>query len=274
MDVTKEVVVAAGQSTGTNNTITLDYGDYTITEITDQLNGTNALADGTKTYTWLADESTTATESAIELRASGASFTATNVYDRDEADLTISKKVEGDATYGLPDGAKTEKEYTFTIAGPSDANGTYSIQNSAKTVTFTSGSAEVTITGEADLVIENLPTGTYTVTEQSAKIDNDQHWTWSSTVKVNTDVSTDGKITLTKDAAGTVEVTNTYTRNTGALTIAKTVAGHGADEAKSKTFTFIITAENAIAARDYTTSVDGVKVNFDGTTTAEAFFLK
>ena len=128
-----------------------------------------------------------------------AAVTFQNAYKRQTGDLTITKKVVGDKDDEgkLPDGAADTQVYTFTIVGPADADGVYSGTD------FVKGKATVTITGEAERTIEDLPTGTYTVTEDKTSADV-EYWDLAVTGEGNVDVTNNG--------TAEVKITNTYKR--------------------------------------------------------------
>ena len=353
------VQVPADASTYTVEIPNLPYGDYTITEVTDQLNGTNALTG----YTWLAADSTTATAQGqpIQLRSATASFNAENVYLRDRGDVRITKVFKNlsadevarltnfkltisgypgdytgdtvltldeatpvtgakDPTYtwplenvptgaytvsenrkdiklaeynltvkdgadgngitavndvfsqtkalekdgetaitfqnaytrqlgnlkvvktvsGGPDSAKTQ-DYIFTITGPTDANGEYKVKDSAEKVTFTNGTATITINGAGRKVIKGLPTGTYTVEEQDASI---QYWVWNDPDPETAEVKdkTPGEVTIANSYRPD------YDEAKAKLTITKKVTdANGKDlatEAAAQKYSFTVSGPN------------------------------
>ena len=241
-----QTVTVTGADT---KTVDLVYGNYTVTEVT----GNISQIDG---YTWSGVEYG---ENTFTLGKDGYEITATNTYTRDTNDLSIQKFVIADTRYEEPD-ATTDKVYKFTISGPA-GTGSYTATGSMTEVNFTNGKATVELKADDTLKIENLPTGRYTVTEvaESAVIDaNQTDWTWTPTTAQTAD--------LTSGAENLV-FNNAYIRNTGDLEITKTVAGDGADLAKNKTYTFTITAPEALNG-SYETSVSGVTASFDGGTTA------
>ena len=264
---TVEVVAEAGTSSVSKN-VTVPYGVYTVTEVDGSGAPIGAAAaaqfDG---YTW-SSVSYQEDHTDFTLGQDGYTVTATNLYTRNTQALSVQKIVNPDISYGLP--AEVEgKEYTFTIK----ANGVDAVEG-AYTATVNgqelenglefneNGVAVVKLKKDDTLRIPYLPTGSYTVTEDaaSARIDAEQtDWTWTPVEDQTADL-----------AAGTENLVfyNTYTRNTGSLTITKQVEGAGAGLAKNKTYTFIITApENLNGA--YQTSVSGVTASFNGGKTAE-----
>lgn len=126
---------------------------------------------------------------------------------RDRGELTIEKKLAGDNSTEA-----SGKTFTFDITGPSDVNGTFD------GVKFEGGKATVSIKGAGSQKITGLPTGSYTVKENTTDIqisymdltvsylDSDKDP--SDTEKANT---TDGIVTVLKGEESTMTVTNTYT---------------------------------------------------------------
>ena len=90
------------------------------------------------------------------------------------------------------------------MTGPKDANGTYS------GVEFINGKAVVEITGEGSVTMQGLPTGKYTVTERTPEyvVGMNLAISYLDTDETN---AADGIVTLAKDAAAKVTVTNEYT---------------------------------------------------------------
>lgn len=239
-----QVTVDANSSSGEAKfTLTYSKGNYTITEVADQT-GTALTEENVACiadYTWDGVDFTGSDTFAFG--EDGAEITATNTYTRDTNDLSISKTVSGGPSN------VSSKLYKFTITANNVAavNGTYNVTGNydadgtaAKTVTFTGGEATVRMKAGETLTIEGLPTGSYTVTENadSAKIDADQtDWTWT------VDGQAKQAVIGTSDAS--LSFTNTYTRNTGTLVIAKEIIDSKSDgnpaEASTKTYTFTLT---------------------------------
>ena len=177
-------------------------------EKTDELNGDHFRY----VYTWsVASVKLDGVESAADLLNEGC---LTVVNTRDLGALTIEKVIDGEYKT-----AGQNKTFQFTITGPADANGTYSIKDSQNTVTFTDGTATVSIVGENSVTIVDLPTGEYKVKEDttSARVDGmnlsvsylDTDKSESTEVKA---VTNDGIVTVLKDVTDTkMTVTNTYT---------------------------------------------------------------
>lgn len=117
--------------------------------------------------------------------------------------LTIKKTV-----VGLDDAALNElkNKLTFTI---SDGGLTTPITVSGNQITWNGATATYTKNG--------LPTGTYTVTESNYDVTNYDVTATSS--------SANGQVVVPANGSGSITFTNTYTRQTGSLTITKTVNG-------------------------------------------------
>lgn len=126
-------------------------------------------------------------------------------------DLKITKRViwSDDENPGNATGTT----FTFTITGPADMAGDYTIQGSDEKASFTlnedetTATATVTITGANSIVIEDLPQKTYTINETTAPDIGDEYYCSGT-------VYSDSNNTVTVAAGQTpVEkvVTNTYT---------------------------------------------------------------
>ena len=167
-------------------------GTYTVTE-------NDVDEDGITGYTWNEDLSTLES-GRLEAEGTGITATITNVYDRDLGSLTIEKRVSS-----LSWAIGYQMEFEFTITGPKDANGTYS------GVEFTNGTATVTITGEGKKTIEGLPSGVYTVeedTDAAAVSGTDLTVTYLDSDKSGE--TDDGAVTVLKGSESTMVVTNKY----------------------------------------------------------------
>lgn len=125
--------------------------------------------------------------------------------------LKVSKTVTGE-------GAETDRAFAFTVR-LSDQ----SISGAYGGMAFTDGSATFTLKHGESLTASNLPAGiTYTVTEAAA-----EDYTASA-------ANAEG--TIEKDVTAEVSFTNTKNQY-GSLTVSKTVAGEGADQAMGFSFT-------------------------------------
>lgn len=162
------------------------------------------------------DRAATPTEAKGSIpKYSTATATFTNTYTPSAKDLKIQKEIEGETVAGQ------NAKFTFTVSGPESASGGYTIQGTEDKATFTNGKAEVTITGANSITIENLPLGTYTVSETS--MDNVGGYTWTTTEKAKS-----GSATLSADANGMVTITNILKKNP-TVTIVKKITGNMSD---------------------------------------------
>ncbi len=224
-------------------------GEYVIVEVDPEqiVNGLDfasvAYSTDAKTIEVTVDEqTTTVTGGTVEVLLNDtAGLTVTNTYAPSTGDLTITKNIEGLAP-------SEDETFSFTVTPGSDvdaddfaawaaANG-YALENGAVTV-------EITVSAGAEsntLTLEDLPAGTYTVTEN-----------YTGTKYT---VSGDGEqITVSGQEPGAVTVTNT--RNTVDVTLDKTVTGNMGDWSKEFTFTVTL-SEGTFAPSDaYTLSEDG-----------------
>ena len=117
----------------------------------------------------------------------------------DKGTLTINKTITG---------LDAAKDISFTVTGPNSYN--QSITIPAKSFTK---AANGNFTGS--VLVNDLPVGEYTVTENSATVDG---YTLNTTT-----IPTNGKVTVTKEGT-TVSFTNTYVKHTTAkVTITKNV---------------------------------------------------
>ena len=241
-----EVVANAAALTTVTNTYTLQTGSLKITKAL----GANAPASASsKTYTFtvtgpnnysktvtiegageekiegLVPGTYTVTEDADDAEIEGydlevtgggevnvvakdtAETTVTNTYTLQTGSLKIFKTLGADA----PESAKT-KSYSFVITGPNEY------------------SKEVAVIGTGSVTVDNLVPGSYTVTEVesgAAIADYDLEVTGGGQVSV-----------VAKDVAETT-VTNTYTKQTGSLTVTKTATDND-NEAVNDTFYFSV----------------------------------
>jgi len=149
-------------------------------------------------------------------KSSTPEVTVTNDYKRLVGGFTIAKTVAGDGAALAP--ASFEFEYScFDHNYTGTASGI---------VTVSAGSSES---------VTNVPTGTCTVTEKSADVENTQ---------LVTKMTVDGRdvggnvatINVTDNSAIAVEATNTYTMDRGTFAVKKSVSGTNA--ATSKQFIF------------------------------------
>lgn len=241
--------------------VRLSPGTYTVTE-------SGAEASG-YTLTTVYDDGTPAASGTVTVPAGDVvNLNVTNTYTRDTGTLVIRKQFgRGSALDALPDGAR------FIVTGPADFgdNGTMVIlwsefANSAKTLT--------------------VPTGSYKVTESGAEAAG---CTLSTAYdpEISTPDGPAGSGRVAKNGTATVTVTNTYTSDTGSLTITKAL---GEDSEKvavpqgtrftvtgpdgySRTITYADFNENGsyllrgLPAGDYTVSESRAEVDGYGLTT-------
>lgn len=250
-----ELEVQEGANTITTaEPIELIYGDYAVTEV--DANGKPITVDnvaGFTGYTWNGTKSDIATAAAIRLNENKNtdSFTATNVYDRDLTDLTVTKIFKDISAADV----ERLENFKLTVAGPDDFNGgdakELRLSDSGVKKTYTQGK-HVTYTW----TLEDVPTGDYTVTENRKDVKLAEY---SMTVKgsVNgsaldvlqaVDDSFSQTVDLIAHPDSTVLFQNAYTRQLGKLELTKTVVGDAEDEGKlpdgaadTKTYTFTIT---------------------------------
>ena len=157
-------------------------------------------------YTFNKDDSTTSADATV-VKNDNADAQLENKFTLDLGSLKISKALGDNA----PDEASL-KTYTFTITGP---------DNYSNTVELKAGESQT---------IEDLVPGTYTVTE-----DEDD----AAIEGYDLSVTGGGEVSVVaKDVAETT-ITNTYTRQTGSLTVTKTATDNN-DEAVSNTFYFSV----------------------------------
>lgn len=234
--VTSGFSIKIGSSTTTNNTGTfslkhnetatitgLKYGSYYVEEsntapegyeLTTTYNGEDSAEDAMQTVD--------AADKLIEVK---------NEFTRGHGDLSVKKMVTVDNEGAFP-GEPNEKGFTFTL---------YARANKTNIVTgynYSIDGGESLISSNGTFVLEHnqtatitdLPSGTYYVVEDTVKAAVDGYElvvTGGGTVSG----ATDGE---------TLTVTNDYTRETGALTVSKTVT-QNAHAPDSWTFNFTIT---------------------------------
>lgn len=177
------------------------------------------------------------------------SFTATNIYDRDLTDLTVTKMFKDLSAADI----ERLESFKLTVAGPADFNGgaVKELRLSDSGVEKTQGK-HVTYTW----TLEDVPTGDYTVTENRKDIKLAEY---NLTVKGSVNNSALDVIRANEDnfiqavkveknVDATVTFQNAYTRQLGKLELAKAVVGDAEDNGKlpegaadTKTYTFTIT---------------------------------
>ena len=145
--------------------------------------------------------------------------TFTNTYTRDTGRFSVTKTVAGDA------GDKAPDTYTFDYTCKADDE---------KTITgkIVVGKGETKESGE-------IPVG-YSCSVKE-RVDKGQDGT-AYVEGYTLDVTTGAAVTIAKGAVSKIDVTNTYTRDTGRFSVTKTVAGDAGDKAPD-TYTFDYTCK-------------------------------
>ena len=181
--------VKAGQSLTIDN---LPIGRYTVSELRDSAVISN--------YT-LTEASVTEGEAEVEI-GKEAEVTLSNVYERDEGSVKVTK-----LAIGAPEGT------AFRIA-LTDADGSYMTQKGE------ASEEEVWVTLKSGETAEwsDLPVGTYTVVEDDAELDG-----------LTLTVTGTGEVEVVRNAQTGVTVVNNYTDDLGKLTITKTFTGLSED---------------------------------------------
>ena len=201
---------------GANNTYSLTIGglspntQYTVTE------------SGAKIPGYVLDASSTGEKGTI---AKGGTATAafTNKYTPDTGSLTITKTVVGLDSTAL---AELKDEISFVVKNSAD-EAVATINKDSEGWNAAWNGSNFTYT------IENLPTGTYTVTENGHNDITNYIWQTGGTTATGT---------VVYNAAGTpAALTNTYTPADGYLTINKVINGDAFGDGRD-TFNFKVTA--------------------------------
>lgn len=190
--------------------------EYTVTEANENVEGyvVDKKADGNSGTIGKGDIKT-------------ASFT--NTYTKATQDLTITKKIEKNATFTVE-----TKNYTFTVTANkiADVAGKSYTTDKNTDVSFNdNGVATVTIQGEDSIKIKDLPVGGYTVKEQTPENVTGYDF------KGATYSSANGEITLTSNAPGQVTVTNKYEIKKVDVTVKKVLDGNMYDSNDKFDFT-------------------------------------
>ncbi|MBO3725121.1 peptidase [Actinomyces bowdenii] len=146
----------------------------------------------------------------------------TNTYTRLTGGFSVSKTVAGDGA-----ALAADKEFTFTYTCTDAATGKAGQPQ------------ELTLKAGQTKQVSDVPTGSCTLSEAQAGVENTS---WTGSLAVNGKPVTGNEaafdITGAADAAVAVSATNTYTLDRGTFSVAKELAGDGAEEHKAKTFTF------------------------------------
>ena len=148
--------------------------------------------------------------------------TFTNTYTRDTGRFSVTKTVAGEA------GSDAPSSYTFDYTCKADGK-------DPMTGTIVVGKGETKESGE-------IPVGYLCTVKEH--VDKDQAGT-AYLEGYTLDVTTGADVTIAKGAVSNIDVTNTYTRDTGRFSVTKKVAGDAGDKAPAS-YTF-----------DYTCKADG-----------------
>lgn len=178
--------------------------------------------------------STTATVQA----GNGEKVTFTNSYEQTTGNLTIAKAVSG-----IDENTVGNTIFTFRVER---LTGEGSVDENFNESEFTNGQREVSVTGTASIMLENLPVGSYRVTEINPV----------ETIGDYVYQSNDGPKTVevSGDNDGNVTITNTYKRQDKTLTIEKNVNGNMSSSNEAFTFELTLLAEqggNALSVEEY-----------------------
>lgn len=160
----------------------------------------------------------------------------TNRYTPDHNDLSITKKVNG-----VNETEVADVTFNFTVTAGADVDTSkldgapFALEGGqAQNVTFTQKggtySATVPVQGTGTITILGLPTGTYTVEEETPKDLDEYYYTGNSLNENNRDVE------VSADAAGQITVTNNY-EEYRTITVIKDVTGEMGDTSRFFDFT-------------------------------------
>lgn len=224
---------------------------YTVEETFDSENDSNGSTDelpwqsctvtasipasGTEASDGIVELKTTdaASESAENLKT----ITLTNVYGQVKNDLSIIKAVSGD---GITSSSVSDQTFTFTVTAGSGVDtellsGTFQVTNGTEaSVPFTETdgvySAQVSIKGTGTLTIQELPIGTYTISEAQPG-DLDDYYYVSNSLETG-----DDEATVSATSAGSITVTNHY-EHYKSMTLDKSVTGTMGTDTDQFTFT-------------------------------------
>ena len=173
--------------------------------------------------------------------------------EEQSGDLLIHKRIKDE------DGADaSRKQFTFKVTGPIEAKGlSYDLEGGGS-IRFSDDDepvATVTVTGQGDVRIKDLPFGAYKVEELRDGIAVDGY-----------ELEVDGegsRVIRENDETVEVTVTNTYIKKFGDLTIQKLIAGDVPEEAAGKEYTFTITGPDLVKNQTY----DGLHFDAEGKAT-------
>ena len=207
----------------TYEVLKLPPGDYKVEEVG------RPTIDG---YTFMTSSSTTTDEATVH-GGQGSTVNLYNVYAQDFGKLKLKKAFGEGSDLNDSNLSPAQKDkITFTVVGP---NGPVT-GSPFKYSQFTNG----------ELNLEDLPIGTYTVTESA----DFEGYNRTTTYQVNNEPGGTGdavSVEIAKDDNDVVTYTNSYEEKKGHLKIKKTFSGTGADripaEEKEKV-TFTVTGPN------------------------------
>ena len=190
----------------------LPIGEYTLRE---EINGVIA------GYTFAKAQFTPSTATVTDGNTAVA-VRIVNTYTRDLGSITVEKSFHGDSDLSKEEFEATEGSILVTIHPVDDPSQMH------KVILNKDNGWKQTVS--------NLPTGQYRI-EESAQVDG-----YGLTVTITGDQVSDGVVTLEKDAAVNVLVTNRYDLYQGTLVIQKQITGD-TDKAPDQ-FQFTVTGED------------------------------
>ena len=221
---------------GTWNLTGLKAGQYTVTEDGADITGyvrTTTMKVGANSGVQTVD-TTTATIST----GTNVTIAINNKYQRERGNLIITKSFGTGSALSADDLTEAQKgEIVFTITGPEDYEGPESITYLDMT--------------DGVYVLENIPAGSYTVTETTGQIPN---YSVTTAYTVDNATAATGAVTVNNDTDAAVRVTNTYEIQVGQLEIIKGFAYGSAlndrslTTAQKKAMTFTVTGPNGYTA--------------------------
>lgn len=183
-------------------------------------------------------------ETTVTIDRWDASVTVYNNYTAIDGALQISKTVDGDGAAAAPD------SYTIDYTCTDD--------DGAPTVT-----GEVTLAAGETETINDIPSGTCTLTERDATAADT---TLATTIVANgtTVLGSSRTVTIDNDTTTVASFTNTYTRDRGTFSLTKTTTGVPADVVDDTQFAFTYTCTDgtggALATRAGSAPVESLTV--------------
>ena len=175
----------------------LPIGDYTVEEVLD-----SAVIAKYTLITTGAGASTTSMTKTVE-KDKTAEVQLVNKYERDKGTLKVTKTVSQNAP---------KTSFSITIKESEGTNPKF-VNANGELVTTDPG---LTVTAGTPLTIANVPTGSYTVTEDVTGAEVNGYTLVADGTATKT---------VTKNGEVTAALTNTYTRDTGSLQITKAFSG-------------------------------------------------